>query len=223
MTPTGEAPATSELALAYNGANYKINPANLVASGGGGGGIQAVRRFQQGYIGNNYGEAGIGLNARDGNLTPGKWIAYKTNNVPVSWNPGPAITTVHDPITNTAMSQDRLIALVLSGNNSYGITNVANRSQFEPYMVNATSPICSFAPYVTIDFDGTNPTNGVSNTYPLNGKASVYGRNYNQPETVYYDQRGSLSTGGDTDCAYRFNVSSAGVVSLTNKLNANAR
>jgi hypothetical protein len=32
MTPTGEAPATSELALAYNGANYKINPADLFDS-----------------------------------------------------------------------------------------------------------------------------------------------------------------------------------------------
>jgi hypothetical protein len=32
MTPTGEAPATSELALAYNGDNYKINPADLVNS-----------------------------------------------------------------------------------------------------------------------------------------------------------------------------------------------
>ena len=29
MTPTGSAPATSELALAYNGANYKITPQNL--------------------------------------------------------------------------------------------------------------------------------------------------------------------------------------------------
>ena len=32
MTPTGEAPATSELALAYNGDNYKITPQNLVDS-----------------------------------------------------------------------------------------------------------------------------------------------------------------------------------------------
>jgi len=32
MTPTGEAPATSELALAYNGENYKITPQNLVDS-----------------------------------------------------------------------------------------------------------------------------------------------------------------------------------------------
>ena len=32
MTPTGSAPATSELALAYNGANYKITPQNLVDS-----------------------------------------------------------------------------------------------------------------------------------------------------------------------------------------------
>jgi len=39
MTPTGVAPATSELALAYNGENYKITPQNLVdstSSGGGG-------------------------------------------------------------------------------------------------------------------------------------------------------------------------------------------
>ena len=34
MTPTGSAPATSELALAYNGANYKITKQNLVDSGG---------------------------------------------------------------------------------------------------------------------------------------------------------------------------------------------
>ena len=32
MTPTGSAPATSELALAYNGANYTINPADLFDS-----------------------------------------------------------------------------------------------------------------------------------------------------------------------------------------------
>ena len=32
MTSTGEAPATSELALAYNGDNYKITPQNLVDS-----------------------------------------------------------------------------------------------------------------------------------------------------------------------------------------------
>ena len=30
MTPTGVAPATSELALAYNGENYKINPADIL-------------------------------------------------------------------------------------------------------------------------------------------------------------------------------------------------
>lgn len=30
MTPTGEAPATSELALAYSGANYKITPNDLI-------------------------------------------------------------------------------------------------------------------------------------------------------------------------------------------------
>ena len=38
MTPTGEAPATSELALAYNGANYKLrlrifNTVNTATSG----------------------------------------------------------------------------------------------------------------------------------------------------------------------------------------------
>jgi len=32
MTPTGAAPANSELAIAYNGENYKISPANLVIS-----------------------------------------------------------------------------------------------------------------------------------------------------------------------------------------------
>ena len=37
MTRTGEAPATSELALAYNGANYKITPQNLVDSTSSGG------------------------------------------------------------------------------------------------------------------------------------------------------------------------------------------
>ena len=32
MTPTGVAPATSELAIAYGGDNYKINPADFVNS-----------------------------------------------------------------------------------------------------------------------------------------------------------------------------------------------
>tara|TARA_B110000305_G_scaffold47844_1_gene51274 strand:+ start:489 stop:977 length:489 start_codon:yes stop_codon:yes gene_type:complete len=34
MTLTGSAPATSEVAIAYNGENYKINPSNLVSGGG---------------------------------------------------------------------------------------------------------------------------------------------------------------------------------------------
>tara|TARA_R110000772_G_scaffold6121_2_gene21549 strand:- start:7 stop:540 length:534 start_codon:yes stop_codon:yes gene_type:complete len=34
MTLTGSAPVTSEVAIAYNGENYKINPSNLVSGGG---------------------------------------------------------------------------------------------------------------------------------------------------------------------------------------------
>jgi hypothetical protein len=221
MTPTGEAPATSELAIAYNGENYKINPAAL----GGGGGIQAVRRFQQSYIGNNYSEAAIGLNARDGNLTPGKWIGYKTNYVGVSWTSGGVVVSAYDPIISSPMSQDLLIALVSSASDLYGMTTVANRSEFEPYMSNPESPKCDVLPYATIDYDGITATNGVSNTAAINAKTGAAGSvvNFNQPETIWYNRDGSLSVGGIARCAYKFNVAADGSVSITNKAGANAR
>jgi hypothetical protein len=57
MTPTGSAPATSELAIAYNGANYKITPQNLVdsTSSGGGGAFtngSVFRVADKGFTGN---------------------------------------------------------------------------------------------------------------------------------------------------------------------------
>lgn len=223
MTPTGEAPATSELAIAYDGENYKISPINLVSSGGGGGGIQAVKRYTVGYIGNNYAEVAVGLTALDGDLTSGKWIAYKSNYVNVGWAANGTTTYTKDPIANTAMSQDVLIGLVSSASDLYGITTIANRSQFEPYMNNLRSPACDFLPFATIDFDGTTATSGVSNTASLNPKSGPAGSSFNQPETIWYNREGDLSVGSTTQCAYRFDVSDAGAVSLTNKAGANAR
>ena len=223
MTPTGVAPATSELALAYDGENYKISPINLVSSSGGGGGIQAVKRYTVGLVGNGTSENTVGLTARDGNLTPGKWIAYKSNYVGVGWSHASQSHSAKDPIVDTTMSQDLLIGLVSSASNLYGMTTVANISEFEPYMSNPKSPTCTFLPYATIDFDGLNPTNGVSNTAPLNPKSLTTTSNFDQDSTIWYDQDGSLSVGGAATCAYRFNVSATGSVSVTNKPNANQR
>jgi len=105
MTPTGEAPATSELAIAYNGANYKINPTAL----GGGGAITAVYRFKVGYIGN--GGAGAAYTAMDGNLPAGKyigWVFFQN----YTGNPG----VVSDPFyTTNSLDQGYLKAIISSG------------------------------------------------------------------------------------------------------------
>mgnify|MGYP003632803384 FL=1 len=55
MTLTGSAPATSEVAIAYNGENYKITPTNLVNSviSGGGGSLFLVTAFSGGVHGMN--------------------------------------------------------------------------------------------------------------------------------------------------------------------------
>jgi hypothetical protein len=93
MTLTGSAPATSEVAIAYNGENYKINPSNLVSSSDnyqGGGPLVFASGITLGYMNTTVTDNGIGYEVPSGVKTvvvvgfPARPLYKSTGNLPIS-------------------------------------------------------------------------------------------------------------------------------------------